>query len=267
VASLLYPDTGDRTYADLDLLVDRRQFPKAVDLLEGLGYEHAVHDWALAEAVLAGQIGMKSPILHVDLHWHLHFSRDDRRQFAIDPVAMVGRARRVKVSSLTVPTFDSVDTLLTLGFHAARSDGHRLVWLKDVERAVTVDQPDLDELVRRCLAYRCGPPVGLVLGRARWLLGTEVPDEIIRALTPPTLRAADRLVCRIKHPIQFDEHETITRLFTRSVRSSVSTSVQALPERSARWVQRTLHPTRWSETDDADEKASYLHAVATASEV
>ena len=33
-------------------------------------------------------------------------------------------------------TLDSVDTLLSLAFHAARSDGHRLVWSKDIERVV-----------------------------------------------------------------------------------------------------------------------------------
>ena len=46
---------------------------------------------------------------------------------------------------------------MTLAFHAARSDGHRLVWLKDIERALAVESRDLDELVRRCRASRCAP--------------------------------------------------------------------------------------------------------------
>jgi len=156
--------------------------------------------------------------------------------------------------------------LLTLAFHAARSDGHRLVWLKDVERSVAVEDPDLDELVRRAHAFRCAPSVGLILARARWLLGTDVPDEIIRAMTPAALRAADGLVSSLCHPIQLHERETITRVFTRSVRSSVVTSVGAVPARAARSVWSALFPTRWNETDDADEKASYLRAVSMSSE-
>ena len=152
VAALLYPDVGDRTYGDLDLLVDRRDFAQAMQILEDFGYEHSIHNWALAEEMLAGQVGMTSPAVSIDLHWHLHYSHEDRRPFALDPEAMIERNRRVVVSGVSVPTLDTVDTLLTLAFHAARSDGHRLVWFKDVERSVAVDAPDFDELVRRCRA-------------------------------------------------------------------------------------------------------------------
>ena len=58
VAALLYPAVGERTYNDLDLLVDRRDFPKAMQILEDLGYAHDIHNWALAEEMLAGQVGL-----------------------------------------------------------------------------------------------------------------------------------------------------------------------------------------------------------------
>lgn len=261
VAGLLYPDVGDRTYGDLDLLLDRRDFAKGMQLLEDLGYEHSIHNWALAERMLAGQISLTSPMASIDLHWHLHYSHEDRRPFAIDPEAMIGRARRVMVSGVNVPTFDPVDTLLMLAFHAARSDGHRLVWHKDVERAIAVDQPDLDELVRRCRVERCAPPVGLILARARALLDAEVPDTIIHALTPASLRVADRAASGLGHPVQLHERGTATRLFTRSVRSSLAATLYAVPERGARSLRRFLRPPRVNESDDANEKASYLEAV------
>jgi hypothetical protein len=262
VAGLLYLDVGDRTYGDLDLLLDRRDFPKGMQLLEDLGYVHSVHNWALAERMLAGQVSLTSPLVSIDLHWHLHYSFEDRRPFAIDPEAMVGRARRVVVSGVSVPTFDPVDTLLMLAFHAARSDGHRLVWHKDVERAIAVDQPDLDELVRRCRAARCAPPVGLILARARALLGAEIPDEIIHALTPVSLRVADRVASGFGHPVQLHERGTVARLYTRSVRSSTAATLYTVPERGARLLHRFLRPPRVNESDDAGEKASYLQAVS-----
>ena len=143
-----------------------------------------------------------------------------------------------------MPTLDPVDTLLTLAFHAARSDGHRLVWLKDVERAVAVEEPDLDELVRRCRAARCAPPVGLILSRARSLLDAEIPAEIIRAMTPIPLRAADRIASGLRHPVQLHERGTATRIYTRSVRSSTLATLYAVPERGARVMRRFLRPPR-----------------------
>jgi Uncharacterised nucleotidyltransferase len=262
VAALFYPDVGDRTYADLDLLVDRRGLGCAMAILEDLGFQHTIHNWALAEDMLAGQVGMTGRSAQVDLHWHLHYSRQDRRPFALDPDAMLARARRVVISGLRAPTLDPVDTLLALAFHAARSDGHRLVWLKDVERVVALDAPNLDELVRRCREYRCAAPVGLILDRARGLLDAEIPDEIIRALVPKALRTADRLICKLEDPVQLHERPTITRAFTRSVRSSLANTLTAMPTRATRRLRRHLLPPRPNETDSPDEKASYLHAVA-----
>ncbi len=262
VAALLYPGVGDRTYGDLDLLVDRRDFPKAMRILEDLTYAHDVHNWALAEEMLAGQVGLATPTMHVDLHWHLHYSEQDRRPFAFPIEAMIDRGRRVSVSGVDTPTLDPVDTLLTLAFHAARSDGHRLMWFKDVERCVVVDRPDLDELVRRARAYHCGGPVGLILNRARYLLDTPIPLDVVLALMPRALRIADDLATRVENPLQLHERSTITRRFTRSVRASVASSVSAVPERAARSLRRSLFPPPPNETDAPDEKAAYLAAVA-----
>jgi hypothetical protein len=262
VAALLYPEPGDRSYNDLDLLIDRRDFPRAVRVLEELGFRHHIHNWALAEEMLAGEIQMSNASVVIDLHWHLHYSPRDRRPFAIDPEAMIERSRRVRISGVEAPTLDPVDTLLTLAFHAARSDGHRLIWFKDIERAVATSDQDWDELRRRSRASRCGPPVGLMLERSRRLLGADVPPEITRAMVPRSLLLTDRLSSVIAHPVQLHERRTITRGLTRSVRSSSLASMAAGPERAARRLRRKLFPPAINETDDPDEKASYLKAVA-----
>jgi hypothetical protein len=263
VAALLYPEVTDRSHSDLDLLVHRRDYPKAMRILEDLGYEHDIHNWALAEEVLAGQVGMAQGAVHVDLHWHLHYSRQDRRQYAFDVEAMIDRRRTVFLSGVTAPTFDPVDTLLTLAFHAARSDGHRLLWFKDVERSLAVETPDLRELVHRCRSQRCAAPVGVILDRARSLLDADVPSETVTEMTLRTLRVSSRLLCAVVHPVQFHERPTMTRAFTRSVRSTAAVSVAAVPTRAARQLRRHLNPPPVNETDDAQEKQRYLQAVAT----
>jgi hypothetical protein len=261
VASLLYPDPGDRRYSDLDIMVARPDFPAAMAVLEALGFQHSIHNWALAEQMLAGQVEMKAHAVTVDLHWHLHYSAADRSQFALDPEAMIARRRHVGVSGVTVPALDPVDTLLTLAFHAARSDGHRLVWLKDIERSLAVERPDLDELIRRCRSSRCGPPVGVMLRRAHELLGAEVPHEVVDSLTGRALRIVDTIVTRTGDPVQFHDRPTMTRAFTRSVRSSLFTSISAGPGRVARSLKRRLIVPPENETDDPMEKARYLRAV------
>jgi hypothetical protein len=261
-AALLYPGPGDRSYGDLDLLVARQDYPQAMRILEELGYQHDVHNWALAEELLAGQVGMATPAVHVDLHWHLHYSQEDRRPFAFPIDLMLERRRRVPISGVATPTFDAVDTMLTLAFHAARSDGHRMVWFKDVERSAVVDEPHLDDLVRRCRDYRCDGPVGLILDRARYLLDAPIPVETVSALLPRSLRIAEHLTTRVENPVQLHERGTVTRWFTHSVRASIVGSVVAMPERAARSVKRSLFPPAENETDDPAEKASYLRAVA-----
>jgi hypothetical protein len=264
VAALLYPEVTDRSYSDLDLLVHHRDYPRAMQILEDLDYRHDIHNWALAEEVLAGQVGMTQGPVHIDLHWHLHYSRQDRRQYAFDVESMIDRRRSVTLSGVTAPTLDPVDTLLTLAFHAARSDGHRLLWLKDVERSLAVEAPDLDELTRRCHRQRCAAPVGIILERTGSALSADIPRETIDAMTPRTLRTVNGAVCSVVHPIQFHERPTIARAFTRSVRSSLAASVAAVPTRAATQLRRHLFPPPVNETDDPREKARYLAAVATA---
>ena len=204
---------------------------------------------------------MTSGRVSIDLHWHLHYSTEDRRPYALDPDAMLRRRRPAVGAGLEVPTLDAVDTVLTLAFHAARSDGHRLVWLKDIERAVVVGQPDLDELVRRCRAARCAPAVGMMLGRARHTIDADIPDEIVRSLTPVALRAADYAVGMVQRPLQLHDRPTLNRVFTRSVRSSLGASLTEMPKRTVRLLRRRLRGPVPSETDSPEEKASYVAAV------
>ena len=263
VVARLYPQMGDRSYADLDLLVDRRDYPTAMQILESIGLQHVIRNWALAEEMLAGQVEMVGRGVRVDLHWHLHYAHEDRTFYKIDPEAMIERRRTVTVSGVQAPTLDPTDTVIKLAFHAARSDGHRLMWFKDIERAVSVDRPDFDELIERCCAYRCAPPVGLMLERARTMLDAPIPSEVIRELTPPSLSVANRLVAAVVDPVQFDERPTITRAFTRSVRSSAMASITAVPARALRTLRRRVSPPAENETDDPNEKASYLDAVVS----
>lgn len=261
LAARLYANGGDRSYADIDLLVHPGDFGAAIEALEGLDYHHQIHDWARAHAVMAGQVGLLSDMLDIDLHWHLHYSEEDRRPFRIDPVAMLDRRERVEVAGLAAPVLDPVDRLLMLTFHAARSGGHRLLWLKDIERSLSVEAPDAGEIARRSRAAALAPIVGLMLDRARRVLHAPVDDALVGDLLPTPLRLAEAAAQRLTGPAQLDDDDTAVRMLSRSTRPTFIGSVTEVPARAVRHLkERRLRYD--NETDDPGEKASYLAAVA-----
>ncbi len=85
----------------------------------------------------------------LDLHWHVVNDARLRRRFTFRTEEMLGRAVRMAIGDSIVPALDPVDTLLHLGYHTAHSGGHRLMWLKDVERATAADGLDWDVVLRQ----------------------------------------------------------------------------------------------------------------------
>jgi Uncharacterised nucleotidyltransferase len=166
------------------------------------------------------------------------------------------------VAGRAATTFDQEDTLLHLALHASRSGAHRLIWFKDIERSLAVDDPDLDELLRRARSFRCGASVGVALARAKSLLGADVPVELLEALLGRPLSYVERMATRASPPIRFDEHDTFARFVARSVRSDLRTSLADLGRRSLRSARRAV-PRRAHETSSQLEKEAFLRAVAS----
>ena len=129
----------------------------------------------------------------VDLHWSLVISETLRRRFHIPTADLLARSTPVTIGSVEVHTFDATDTLVHLCHHAAFSGAVRLVHLLDVDQAAARIQ-DWDLVARRARSWGAGAQVGLVLARARRVLGTPVPEELDRQLG--LSRAFRTLVCR-----------------------------------------------------------------------
>ena len=262
LAAHLYRDVGTRAYGDIDLLIHPEDLAVAVGLLEELGYEHVTHNWPLARWYRASEFAMRSGSIELDVHWHVLYAWYDREDVTIDLDAMFERVRRVNVGGLAVPTFDEVDTLVMLGLHASKSGTHRLVWLKDIERALAVDRPCLQEVVRRSHEWRVAPRVGVPLARSVSLLAAEVPVEVIEALLPRPLRAVDRAIVAISPPVRADEADTLARWWSRSLRSSGPATAWGLVDRTHRAARRLVGRWPGDESSDELEKRRYLDEVA-----
>ena len=179
----LYPSADLRTYEDLDLLVPPSAFERAVGALRGAGSQLLDRNWSLTRADTRGQLHLQLPMgTLADLHWHLLNRENVREGFAVRTEELFERGRTVEVAGRGLPTLDVVDTLLHVALHAALSGGDRLVWLKDIERALVVDQPSWDAVIERARAWKAGRSVAIALARSRRSLGAPLPDEVLNAL-------------------------------------------------------------------------------------
>jgi hypothetical protein len=179
----LYPSADLRTYEDLDLLIPPGSFERAVEALRGAGSLLLDRNWALTRADTRGQLHLQLPMgTLADVHWHLLNRENVRDGFAVKTDDLFERAREVDVGGRALPTLDAVDTLLHVALHAALSGGDRLIWLKDIERALIVDRPPWDDVIARARSWKAGRSVAIALNRSVRSLGAPVPDDVLGAL-------------------------------------------------------------------------------------
>lgn len=177
LASVVWPSPDMREYYDLDLFVDAGRFADAIDAVRSTGGEQLDRNWPELRRTMRAEIAMRARHgTHLDLHWHVAVPERLRRRFPVDVAGMLRRTRRVRVApGVAVPTFDAVDTVHHVAFHAAQDGAHRLMWLADVRHAVQDPAFDWDELARRAAASRTTAPVALVLDRAERTVGLGLP--------------------------------------------------------------------------------------------
>lgn len=239
----LYPSADLRTYEDLDLLILPGDFGRALDVLRGAGSILLDRNWALTRADTRGQLHLQLPMgTLADAHWHLLNRESVRRGFAIRTEDLFERAREVDVANRSVRTLDAVDTLLHVCLHASLSGANSLIWLKDIERAVSVDRPDWDAVVARAWAWRAGRSVAIALARSRRSLGTPIPDEALDALF------ASRAWRRISEVLDrgFPTEESVGRdspavLWAQLTRDTAGATAAALASRISRRVRALAH--------------------------
>ena len=260
-----------RQYSDLDVVVDRRHFREVLDALAYHGATMIDQNWRLIEEQLRGEVSLylkRGTML--DLHWHLVNDREMRRQFPFPITDMLARTRRVLVGDLKLPTFDAADTLLHVGYHTAHSGGHRLLWLKDVERATADPTLDWAAVQERATAWGLRDLLALVLERTRRVLGFEIPPPASAFQSPHRLwgtltAAADR---RRPPPVLPGDRYSGQILF-KSVRPTLAASLAAAA-RTARGRHADLEEAPDNPLHQAAggraERDSYLATISSANQ-
>jgi len=198
LAALAYESLALRSSVDLDILVHRRDLPRAVDLLRQRGYElveqvgppqveaylNAQHHFSLARGELL-----------VELH---HELRERYFSYHSGVAELWARATPVTVGGRALPALGYADQLITLCFHGLRHCWERLAWICDIAELLRqerdVDWPALLAGLRARGAERM-----LLLGLflAHTLLDAPVPPALLaRAAADPALPGLARDVLR-----------------------------------------------------------------------
>ena len=182
LAEQVYGDIALRSFVDLDLLIPEREYNRAEELLQSLGY---LNDLKLTPAQNAAFL--KSEHHHhfgnyktgtlIELHWRISSSL-----FSLQP-DLSGAWNRAGITTILgkkVPSLSPEDTLLILCEHGARHQWSQLSWVYDVAGMVEAKKINLPRLIEQ--AERIGKERPLLLGLllARDLLDTDLPPEIYR---------------------------------------------------------------------------------------
>ncbi len=241
--AVVHRDPGLRSYVDLDLAVDREDFPDALAVLEAAGLLLLDCNWTLLEAAQAQELRLRTSSGGVvDLHSSL--GRGPASEDTAPAVRTLGeRGQSFEGPRGPVRTLGPADTLVHLAVHAADAGGHRLVWLADLKASwLRAIEAGVAPAEVRGTAEEWGalPALALMTGRVSRVLGGDLPrqDSETRSVVWSVLQEVDAR----RSPLSTGRSGTFPRLVARSARPTAHLSAHAATSKGAAWVRNGARP-------------------------
>jgi hypothetical protein len=183
LAETVYPRPDLRDYVDLDLLVRRNRFDRALGALEEAGGTLIEQNWELVLHLLKGELNLAMPTgVVVDLHWSLLYDDTYRHSFADYDEDFIDRAMTACVRGERVSVPDPADQLLHLCVHGCLAGCHRLAWLQDIRLAATRTPIDWPDFWQRAADRRLTLAAVVALDHVERCFGLNLPVVGDRAL-------------------------------------------------------------------------------------
>jgi hypothetical protein len=206
LGACLYGSPCLREFSDLDILIDRRDAPRAGAVLSGCGYTPE-KPWRAGRNGL--HVAWRSAVgsVAVELQWDLG------RRWQLTPAAglppldfgcLWENRTYAKVCGLLVPGLGPEDLLIVLCVHGSRHNWCRLVWILDVALLLR-RHPDLDwgRVLQMAARFNCRRRLHVTLDLASSLFGVELPEPVRRtALRDPAAAAVSANVRRRVIPVE-----------------------------------------------------------------
>jgi hypothetical protein len=185
LAASIYGDLSLRQFGDLDVLIRKRDVPKARELLVSQGYQPRRHSQQTrAQETASFQVRHHCQFVRddskvlVELHWAI---LERQFSFPLDLVRLWERLVPVSLAGTNVRNFSPEDLLLTLCVHGSKPSHRwgRLNWVCDVAELIRLHQGLAWEQVI-AQARRLGSERRLWLGLllAKELLGATLPEVV-----------------------------------------------------------------------------------------
>jgi Uncharacterised nucleotidyltransferase len=180
-----YGSPALRSFADLDVLVDARDVPRAQRILAREGYRPALPLEGLRrltylQSECSFDFRREDDRVTVELHWGLmprYFG------FPLRLDHLRGRLTRVPLGDGIVPSLSAEDTLLFLCLHGTKHRWASLKWICDVAELVTAYASlDWEGVRQRAAAIGGERMLRLGLLLAAGLLEAPLPPEVVRWL-------------------------------------------------------------------------------------
>jgi hypothetical protein len=197
LASTYYETMSLRPMGDFDLLVRPADGPKAIDILEGLGWRvpsgrwrpREPADFAIRPACALGDPA--NPELEVDLHWRLLWARFSHEA----ETALWERAVSFEVGGAKCLAPSAADMLVHVCAHGARwNDLPPLRWVVDAAFLVRTDAVDWTHLCVQTERLGLALPLADTLDYLRFVMRVPVPDTVIRKLAQSRPKSIERLL-------------------------------------------------------------------------
>jgi hypothetical protein len=224
-----------RWHGDLDVLVPPGRLAQAVALLEREGATMLDRNWTLIHAQRKGEVHLRLPLaLELDLHWHLLNDPGLRSSFAVPLGDLFARARNVEVSGTAVPTLGAPETVVYTAMHLMLAGGHRLIWLKDLERLLAARIASVEEIAATARAWRAELLLATAVARMTRVLGPAPGGEELMA--PPARRRVwlgiDAAAAKRQPVERQDGWGSLLRILGRSVRATQWASLRELARKA-----------------------------------
>lgn len=252
-----------RSYVDLDVLVHPSDLGRALRALEPGDITVIDANWPMLMNAGVNELRLLGPTGGaIDLHWRL----TGRASGMPSPSTqhLMERSQTVVIDGMACQTLGPADTVVHLAVHAAGSGGDRLIWLQDLEgalsRAAVMCAPG--DLTATADEWEARPALDLMLRRLRLTCGVERPAELEGLIKPGLWVALVWLADRLSPPTRSRKSGSLSRLVARSCRPTSRQSLAAFASKSCRWLLgRGKRPLTVAELLDPTNPASALYPV------
>jgi hypothetical protein len=193
LATTVYPELGLRPMGDLDLLIEKGNINRALQIIHGLGYR-PVEEEILADTnreVMHTEYWRGGPNGHVgvELHWNLIAGEADDRTISADwfwEQVEIVKCLDEKYPVTQLTTLNPTAHLLYISGHMMQrhaGDNERLIWFYDVDQLVRTGRVDWKAFVVQAQALGWETLARYVLEGAVDRFGTPIPAGLPESIT------------------------------------------------------------------------------------